>query len=228
MKNKIQTGFLVSLSFILISCFSLTLAEDLTKKDPYNFVEVNANNKSKCIKYFKAKDKLYCSTTEPTSQKKPKAFQTTNEHLNLTFDQRHWVSAWDQKTPNMVTVEYIVSGDNLNSWKELVTSQFVPGTKQRLTPPQYANSVMNTLKKQFPKIQTQYLIKTEKEVIFEFKMSQPAAMAQHEIQRAFLGKDGMYIVHYAIKKPDMGTTANKKWLHLLKQAHPKQTASSTK
>ena len=187
---------------------------------PPGLVEVTAKNKPNCVEYYSVNGKSYCST-KALSHSNGGVTQFNYDRVKVAFDQRSWVPAWGKNGPDMVTVEYVVKGDDINSWDELITSQYMPGAQNRTTPSEFANRVMQGLKQQVPGVKTTVLESSPKEVIFEFKIDQPKAMAQHEVQRAFWKDDGIYVVHYVIKKPDMGTAAKTAWVSRLKQATPK-------
>jgi len=55
-------------------------------------------------------------------------------------------------------------------------------------------------------------------LIFEFKVEKPLNLQQDEIQKVVKGKDGMYVIHYAIKKSDMGEINRKKWIDNIKKS----------
>ena len=42
-----------------------------------------------------------------------------------------------------------------------------------------------------------------------------------QLQKIIKGKDGFYVLHYVIKRGDMGTDKRTQWLKNLKASHPK-------
>ncbi|HAT9828673.1 TPA: hypothetical protein JBD88_10200, partial [Legionella pneumophila subsp. pneumophila] len=55
-------------------------------------------------------------------------------------------------------------------------------------------------------------------LIFEFKIQEPANLQQDEILKITKGKDGVYVLHYAIKKSDMTKENRDKWVKNLKSS----------
>lgn len=189
------------------------------KIDKSKLIEVNAENKSSCVEYYRAEGKLYCSTQKLQAEQ-PKMAVVTDK-MTMRFDGRPWYAAWGKNDNKSSTVEYIVKGDNIDNWKELVTSQYYAGLQQKISPEGFVDNFIGILKKQGFEPDWNLISKSEKEAIFEYKISQPANQVQHEIQRIITTNDGMYVVHYVVKKPDMGPAQRNKWVNLLKAAKPK-------
>ena len=55
-------------------------------------------------------------------------------------------------------------------------------------------------------------------VIFEFRVLAPKNVEQDELQKITKGKDGFYILHYVIKKPDIGKEERQKWIENFKNS----------
>ncbi len=180
--------------------------------------EVTAQNQSACVEYFKSNGKLYCSTerllAETTSQAYP-------DKLDLKFDGRPWQAAWGKQDEQSNMVEYVVAGESIDHWQELVTSQYYAGLQTRSDPEGLMNYVIGSLKQQGFEPEWTVISKTPNETLFEYKIHAPAAQVQHEIQRIFVSENGIYVVHYVIKKHDMGMTQRAQWITLLKAAQPK-------
>jgi hypothetical protein len=184
-----------------------------------DMVEVNAQNKPSCVEYFIVNGKMFCSTktTLPNN-----LADNHSDPLNLKFDQRPWVKAWRNDTPQIITTEYTVKGDDIKNWKELVTSQFLPGAnKHPGTTKAYVENTISHLNKIVPGIKTQYLSESPNDITFMFQITEPTTMAQTEIQRAFTTTKGLYVVHYAIKSHTLNAQKQQQWVTLLKGAIPK-------
>lgn len=172
-----------------------------------------------CIEYVTKNDKQYCTVEKAGyAQKQSSVF---NEKTNLFFDNRNWIASWGKDEPAITTVEYLIKGDNIDHWTELVTSQFLPGLQNRTTPKIFADSTMAHMKQSgLSPLFTTHL-ETPKDFIFEFQISSPTSVIQDEIQRIFATDKGIYIIHYVIKKADMGEQERQNWIQLLKKATPK-------
>ncbi|KTC78241.1 hypothetical protein [Legionella brunensis] len=204
--------------FVLSFLFFLEVVEAETL-DLKKLVKVTRDNNPKCVLYFYYKNDLYCITTTSNAEK-PDPQIIGYEKQKIIFDDRAWRAAWGQKTDNIVTVEYVPGNDDIDNWRELITSQFAPGIQDKLTPLQFSEGIIDSLKKSGFKPEVSYFEKSPSRVIFEFRITEPKNMVQDELQMITKGKDGLYILHYVIKEADMGNACRNKWLQNLRNSHP--------
>ena len=200
-----------------LSALSLLMQNvEAATMDPASLVKVSGNNNPKCVEYYIYKGETYCNTTsQSTAHPDPKI--KNYEKLKLIFDDRAWFASWGEKNDKITTVEYLPSGGDIKNWYELVTTQFIPGIQDNVTPKQFADLTIAELKKiNSIKYTTNFIDTTPDTVIFEFKVTAPDNLKQHELQKITKGSDGMYVEHYAIKVPDMDKANRDKWLNILR------------
>lgn len=185
--------------------------------DIEKLVKVTPANNPKCIEYFNYRDDMYCSTTRMLGTIiDPHAGR--GELQNIVFDDRPWQAVWSKKSPEISTIEYVVAGDSIDDWHELITTQFIANVPDNLTPKDFADRAMAGLRDSgFLPIVTFYQNTPEK-VIFEFRIESPAHQVQDELQLITKQNNNLYILHYVIKKADMGQENRNKWVALLRQA----------
>ncbi|MFO2511837.1 hypothetical protein SCJ01_04335 [Legionella pneumophila serogroup 2] len=183
---------------------------------PKELVRVNKENNPKCVEFVTYKGELYCSIA-PLTDSSADSQVIHYEKQIIRFDDRPWMIAWGKKTDKVVTVEYIPVGDNINNWKELITSQFIPGLTN-MTPAQFGNQFLYNLNKSGVKYVVHVIEEQPNLLIFEFKIQEPANLQQDEILKITKGKDGIYVLHYAIKKSDMTKENRDKWIKNLKNS----------
>lgn len=179
--------------------------------DPASLIKVTSENNPKCVEYYQYQGELYCST-KPLDTQPVDPHIKDQEKLKIVFDGRPWEAAWGKATPEFTTIEYIPTGDNINQWRELITSQFIPASQKKLTPIEYANYVVENLNKSGFKPVVTFLKKTPEQVIFEFRITEPENQRQDELQMAIKDINGLYILHYVTKEPDMGQKNRDKWV----------------
>lgn len=197
---------------IAMNCF----AESVNSLLPSNVVKVTKENNPKCVEFVVYQGELYCSTVVMDKELiDPQVIQY--EKQNAHFDNRPWKAAWGKKTDQILTVEYIPAGDDINNWNELITSQFIP-SKESITPVQYMNLFKDNLRKSGVLYQFNVIEEQSNQIIYEFKVDNPKNLIQDEIQKVVKGQDGIYILHYATKKSDMGEADRKKWVDNLKNS----------
>src|SRR5688500_18976173 len=92
--------------------------------DPSELIKVTDQTNPACVEYYNLQGDMYCSTRALSS---PVKVNLADEKQKIIFDNRPWQAVWSQKTPAITTIEYVPAGDDINNWKELITSQFIPG-----------------------------------------------------------------------------------------------------
>ncbi|KTD62693.1 hypothetical protein [Legionella shakespearei] len=209
------------MNYLLGCCLSLLLlcpcyAEKADPALPDNLVKVTKENNPKCVEFVSFKGEMYCSLT-PLNNAPVDPGVLNYEKQNVQFDNRPWKAVWGQKTNAIATVEYIPVGDNIDEWKELVTTQFIPGF-QDVTPAQFKKGFIANLDKSGITYTVNTIEEKPGELIFEFKVTVPVNLQQDEIQKIVQGKDGLYILHYAIKKADMSKENRQKWINNLQKS----------
>lgn len=202
---------LLSICFLIPAANAYVVLNDLNK--------VDSQPNLKCVEFYMYKNELYC-TTMPAKYDPVDARLVMAERQHIEFDNRIWRAAFANKTASDLTIEYIPDGDSINNWKELITSQLFFGM-QNTPPAAFAESFMSNLnQKGYQGVVTVYE-STPKRHLLEFQIKQPASEVQDVIINVTTGKDGMYVLQYAVKKPDMGQEARKLWLENLKNStHP--------
>ncbi|MBL7480446.1 hypothetical protein [Legionella bononiensis] len=202
--------------FIVMNCY----ADSTSSALPENVVKVTKENNAKCVVYLTYKGELYCSFVALHDDAVDPQI-LTYEQQNIHFDDRVWKPAWGQKSNAGWTVEYIPAGDNINQWKELVTSQFIPGT-EGVTPAQFKKTFITNLKKTGVTYSINTINEQPNQLIFEFKVTVPVNLQQDEIQKITRGKNGIYVLHYTIKKAEMSKANRQKWIENLKNSSIKE------
>ncbi|MDP3268351.1 MAG: hypothetical protein Q8M40_04815 [Legionella sp.] len=183
---------------------------------PPGLVKISKDNNPKCVEFIAYHGEMYCSLTElDKTSVDPNVL--SYEKQKIHFDHRAWKAVWAKKTDEITTVEYIPVGENLNNWNELITTQFMPGMSQ-VTAAQFGNQFLRSLNKSGITYKVTSIVDKPNELIFEFKVEKPLNLQQDEIQKVVKGKDGMYVIHYAIKKSDMGEINRKKWIENIKKS----------
>lgn len=207
---------LLTISVLTFSLFYLPQSRGETI-DPSTLIEVTADNDPSCVEYYNYKNTLYCSTTAQDTKPLDPALKDA-EKLDITFDDRPWKLAWGKKDSRGTTIEYVPAGDNINNWNELVTSQFFPGMQDDIELQKYANGFIDELKASGYKPIVSFHEKTPERVIFEFRLEEPDNQIQDELQMVTKDDKGIYVLHYVIKKSDMGEENRNLWIENLKNS----------
>ncbi len=130
-----------------------------------------------------------------------------------------WTLGNSQEDDNLELAEYVTKGENVNNWTQLLTIQkFKFPIKEEITPKKFAEFEITQLQghKEF-KIVTNIIDANKSQAFMEFQVQSPKAEQQHELQRIIKTPDNkLIIIHYVIKKDDMGNKEKTKWLDALK------------
>ncbi|WP_367606113.1 hypothetical protein [Legionella sp. W05-934-2] len=188
---------------------------------PKSAVKLDGVNNPDCVEYFSYQGESYCTTDKhqitPSQINWPQ-----DEQLNIQFDERLWKMAWGKKNEAFTTIEYIPDGDSLSNWGELITSQYIANVPEGVTPQAFMLTIEHKLKKVGLNPDVHVLYASPDQVIFEFRIYEPSSMRQNEIQKVLKTPNGLYILHYVIKEPDMGEKRRSAWLERLKNSNPKE------
>jgi hypothetical protein len=207
-------------SFILKVIFLVSIFFNICAINPNDLIKVTGQAEQACVEYYTYQGDLYCSTKVLSPQASDPEIRHF-ERQKIVFDQRPWQFAWGKKTDQITTVEYVPLGDDVNDWKELITSQYFPGIQNKITPKEFAERMMSGLKKAGYQPIVTFIKETPDTVIFEFRVDSPKNQAQDELQKIVKGKDGIYVLHYVIKKEDMGAEARSSWVKNLSDSEIK-------
>lgn len=137
----------------------------------------------------------------------------------LSLGGQSWKLGYNAENDNLAMAEYVTNGENVNNWNQLVTFQkFKHDFDKGITPTDIINkeiAQLNTMKNYKAIFNTTKL--NDNEAIFEFRITQPSTEQQDELQRVILTPNRkLIILHYVIKKLDMGQPARDQWITALK------------
>jgi hypothetical protein len=190
--------------------------------DMSDLIKVTPDIKQNCVEYYSYQSALYCST-KPLSKESIDPDIINHETQNIVFDDRPWQAVWGKTTDNQTIIEYVPKGDDINNWSELVTSDFFSGLQNKLSSAkEFADIQIENLKKMGFNPIVNVIENTKDSYLFEFRIESPAEQAQDEIQKITVGKDGVYVLHYAIKKKDMGKKNRDLWITNLSKSTIKE------
>ena len=139
------------------------------------------------------------------------------EHADPVFDGRSWKLGWSKNQDGAVYEEYVLDGESVEAWSELVTVQFFPGLQKNTSPDIYEASVKTDLTSVCPSIQWESIYQTKDERMWKWSIKGcPGQEDQSEIARLMRTSDGIHLWHYAIKQAPLPPDKEKTWVEKLK------------
>lgn len=176
-------------------------------------------NKFRCMAGWTALVALFLTLpvlAKPVLAQTKLAQKEWHEALKFGFDKRDWKMGWSKEEPNMYMFEFVVPGQTVENWKELVTYQFFPGL--HITPKQMKQTFIADLRKTVPSVEVEDISSSPTDEIFEWGIEDVPAQNQFELDRIIAGKEGMHFLHYANKNINQEPAMKPVWLPILKRA----------
>jgi hypothetical protein len=138
----------------------------------------------------------------------------------LRFDGRKWAIGHQayQSTPDgtLQIVEYVVEGQTVQRWHELVTWQYFPRWQERATLGEIMESLRSRRTEQSPTVVWNVISRGDRDLTYEWSIrGDPRHGDQHEIARLILGASGVHLVHYAIAEAALPAGTRERWIRLL-------------
>lgn len=137
--------------------------------------------------------------------------------IKLSFDGREWVLGYQNQEDQGIINEFVLKGESVENWSELMTVQSFWGDRYKdVTPAIFYDKFVKLLKNQVPGVQVKLIEQDPNSVIFEWWMQ--GNDPQHEWVRVLKDTNGYYVLHYATKKLDQVSKQGPIWTKLLKEA----------
>jgi len=132
------------------------------------------------------------------------------------FDGRGWTIGHQQKGARQSLTEYVLPGQTVDNWKELITSTFF-AQPVPITP--FVERLRVSLSQGCSSLVWNAIRQDEKTAIFEWWDAGCGGFEPtYEIDRVAIEKDGLYRLAYAAKiKGPLGPERRKEWLAILSQ-----------
>lgn len=140
------------------------------------------------------------------------------EQLFFTFDEREWEKGFEEGDKQQFILEYVLKGETVNKWSELVTVQRFLGLNASVN--DYYKIFIEELKKSvFPAdVHTKILERSSNSMLFEWWIDKESPHAQHEWFKLFQTPYSLFILRYTTKQMDDVEKVRKTWEKNLQNA----------
>jgi hypothetical protein len=144
-------------------------------------------------------------------------FMSKTEYPQIHFDNRIWTEGHRANRTGGFIVEFVHQGETVENWTELVTWEFFQTLKTDTL-----EGTMDRMKLYFsekhPNITWNVISKSDTDLIYEWKLqNDPTNEDQHEIARMMRGENGIHLIRYTIKTPNIPSQKREEWLNLLRE-----------
>lgn len=132
------------------------------------------------------------------------------------FDGRNWKIGYKKANSQKSFTEYVLEGETVHNWSELITVQEFAGLQERRTSEECMEFMKEEIAKLCSQVEWNVLNKNDKDITYEWKITNCLGQDdQHEIARIISGKEGIWVVHYATKKTPVSTERRQEWIKIL-------------
>jgi hypothetical protein len=140
------------------------------------------------------------------------------ERAELQFDERKWKLGFQGSRGASIITEYILEGESIQTWTELLTAQLLTGVPKRIKAEDFVKTAETKLRNiTTGKLEWNIISTSPTDVMYEWTLVKDHLRPdEQEIVRVVKGTDGMHIIHYATHKVPMTSAARQKWIGLLK------------
>lgn len=157
---------------------------------------------------------FFAGTIEATTQ-------VENSPVQFSFDDRAWEQGFTANTPDSSITEYVLKGENVDGWSELVTVQTLPALN--ISPQQFAEAFLGELKRSVEptEVQSKIIDQTDKTILLEWWIA-TGPNAQHEWLKLIMTPQKTLALRYTTKKAEDVEKVRAAWEKILQNAQAAQ------
>ena len=140
------------------------------------------------------------------------------ERWDFSFDSRTWELGSHAKGEAMALREYVLKGQSIDNWSELVSSNW--GFSNEVSVQQIQEKVIASLKEDCDSFEMFIIKSSSDDLIYEWKHDQPCKgwPAQHEIRRIKSVDGHLAMLSYAIKTKKIDEALRSEWVKRISAA----------
>lgn len=142
-----------------------------------------------------------------------------NDPWDFQFDDRKWEVGFSHfPSSSQGGIEYVLSGETVTNWSELVTSQFATDLEGFYLD-QWMENFTNSMSKKYTTFESSRISTDDGTLLFEWShQGGDVWPAQHEIKRAIQINDSVYFLAYAKRTKNLEKETRQQWVEILKKA----------
>jgi hypothetical protein len=138
---------------------------------------------------------------------------SAKEVAQPVFDNREWVEGSILKDQDDVRKIYVLKGETVKNWSEIVDIQFLSGLQNKITLNEFEELNKSALLKICPDANWKTLSSNDNERTWEWIIKDCAKeVDQSSITKVVKTNEGFHLFHYATKKSNISDEVRETWL----------------
>jgi hypothetical protein len=149
--------------------------------------------------------------------------QEAPEVWKLSFDSRQWRLGYQDSSPALSIREYVLPGETVEAWSELVTSILL--RREDVSVKAVFENFKGQILKDCPAAKISVIQQSDVDILFEWQHQGCKSFPpQHEIKRITRGPGGILVLSYVAKTTSLAGERRTSWISILGEATPKTAA----
>jgi hypothetical protein len=138
------------------------------------------------------------------------------------FDSRHWQLGSQSGDGSRNIREYVLSGQTVDNWSELVTSGY---WAVLVSPRSHFEYFRRLMLHDCPAARISVIEESADTILFEWQHDGCGSYpAQHELRRISRCRTGMFVLSFVEKTPQLSAEKRATWISIIKSAHVRPDA----
>ena len=146
----------------------------------------------------------------------PRAPLDASERWRFSFDSRQWQVGHQHADRDQAIREYVLSGQTVQNWSELVTSHYFA---RNVAPRTIFEWFQSDISRGCPSVRISVIDESADTILFEWQHDGCRGFsAQHEIRRVSKGRTGVLALSFAEKTRQLAPDKRNTWLTIIRGA----------
>ncbi len=216
--------------WLMRSCSNLTTYEVLMVTDQFDETDIRAERLDETMTEQAPLGAAAASASPPAPSPPPTStgpvIPEPAAPAKGPFDSRAWREGYAARTPQMEITEYVLPGEVVEAWTELVTVQRMPGAAERMTPQESMNGARKATLEQCPSTTWTVLRQEKEEVLYQWEHRKCRGFAdQFEVAKKYRDGSALVRVSWVTKKLPVTEETRASWIKIIGE-YPGEKAAS--
>lgn len=138
------------------------------------------------------------------------------ERIRIEFDGRQWSEGYRTEKGDQIVKEFVLPGESVENWTELVTAQTLPGLQTRMTAKKIMLQAKKTTLKKCPNAVWNVIDESKEEIVYEWRTTGcPGWDDQYEVSKLMRGTMAVHRFAYTNKKLPISEDRRVRWIGLM-------------